>query len=85
MSAVATVAKVHPKIPTAAHLIGKKIVNVRPLSPKEIDALGWSHGLVIELEDGTLLCPQRDDEGNDAGTVSVQTPDGKTHYLVVMR
>lgn len=74
----------HPKIPAAAHVVGQKIVAVRPMSVKERDQFGWGRGVVMELSNGTLLVPQSDDEGNQAGTVMVQTPDGETTYLLEM-
>ena len=52
------------------HLIGRKIVNVRHLNPKECDDLGWYKSpLTLELDDGTILIPQTDDEGNDGGAM----------------
>ena len=51
---------------------GKKIVDVRYMTEKERDMLGWrSRCVVITLEDGTALYPSRDDEGNDAGALFV--------------
>ena len=75
---------VHPKIPASKFLVGHKITDVRPLDADERDQMGWSKGVVIQLDNGTLLIPQSDDEGNAAGTVTVQTPDGKTHCLLEM-
>lgn len=35
--------------------------------------VGWVRApVVIELDDGTLLIPQSDDEGNDAGALGIQ-------------
>jgi len=51
------------------HLVGKKIVDVKWLSPKESERLyGWDQQpCEIHLDDGTILTPSSDDEGNDAG------------------
>jgi hypothetical protein len=38
---------------------------------------------MIELEDGTIIYPSRDDEGNDAGALF--TSNEKTPTLPVMR
>ena len=53
------------------HLVGKKIVKVEWLSPKETDNLfGWSQQpCEIYLDNGTVLTPSQDDEGNDAGAI----------------
>tara|TARA_R100000353_G_scaffold6941_5_gene8916 strand:+ start:8656 stop:9204 length:549 start_codon:yes stop_codon:yes gene_type:complete len=52
------------------NLIGKTIKSIRRLSPIELDNLGWSKNpLVLELDNGTCLIPQTDDEGNDGGAV----------------
>ena len=51
-------------------LLDKKIVDVRYLQNDEMEMLGWYHRcVVIELEDGTLVFPSKDDEGNDAGAL----------------
>lgn len=51
-------------------LEGRKIVNVRWMDDQEVEDMGWyGSAVVIELDDGTLLFPSRDDEGNDAGSL----------------
>lgn len=51
-------------------LLGKRIVKVRYMTQAEVDELGWFHRpVVIELDDGNLVWPSRDDEGNDAGSL----------------
>lgn len=57
-------------------LVGKKIVGARYLSKKEMTALGWTKSvLIMELDDGTLLFPSMDDEGNDGGALFGQGPN----------
>tara|TARA_R110001599_G_scaffold60034_4_gene166858 strand:- start:35457 stop:36095 length:639 start_codon:yes stop_codon:yes gene_type:complete len=52
------------------HLIGRKIVNVRHLNPEECESFGWYKSpLAMWLDDGTILIPQSDDEGNDGGAM----------------
>lgn len=52
------------------HLVGRKISSARYLTPDEADGLGWSQRcVVLTLDDGTMLYPSSDDEGNEAGTL----------------
>jgi hypothetical protein len=52
------------------NLVGKKIVNVRYMSTSEAEHMGWySRSLVIQFDDGTIIYPSKDDEGNDAGAL----------------
>ena len=52
------------------NLLGKRIVGVRYLTQEETEASGWySSPIVIELDDGSALIPQQDDEGNDGGAL----------------
>jgi len=56
-------------------LVGKRVKSVRYLSKEEVGALGWcASALVLEFEDGTLVFPSRDDEGNGAGALFGQGP-----------
>jgi len=53
-------------------LKNQKIVDVRYMTEKERDMLGWSNRcIIIVLNDGTAIYPSRDDEGNDAGALFV--------------
>jgi len=57
-------------------LIGTKIELIRYLTPEECEAQGWySSPLAIELSNGYLLVPMRDDEGNDGGAMWYINPD----------
>ena len=59
-------------------LVGRKIVAVRWLSREETDEMGWHHRpICLQLDDGTLIWPSRDAEGNNAGVLFGQDPDGK--------
>ena len=54
-------------------LVGRTIVNVRWMTDEERDVAGWdSTPITLQLDDGTLLWPSMDDEGNDAGALFVQ-------------
>jgi hypothetical protein len=52
-------------------LLGRKIVKIRWQTETEAhDLMGWhSRSVELHLDDGTIICPQRDDEGNDAGAL----------------
>ena len=53
------------------HLVGRKIIKVKCLHPKETEEVfGWSQQpCEIYLDNGTVLTPSMDDEGNDAGAI----------------
>lgn len=52
-------------------LVGRKIKKVKWLSPDEsYEYFGWDYQpLEIHLDDGTILTPSADDEGNNAGAI----------------
>ena len=55
---------------TADVLVGREIVSVRYLTEQERADLGfYLRCIVLVLDDGTLVYPSRDDEGNDAGAL----------------
>jgi len=65
-------------------LVGRKIVKVSYLTDKERDTLMWNKSpIVMELDDGTLLIPQMDDEGNDGGALAYYK-DNKYKILPVL-
>tara|TARA_R110000822_G_scaffold300433_1_gene423810 strand:- start:49 stop:285 length:237 start_codon:yes stop_codon:yes gene_type:complete len=53
------------------YLVGRQIVKVKWLSPKESEKLmGWSQQpCQIYLDNGTVLTPSADDEGNEGGAI----------------
>ena len=58
-------------------LIGRKITYIRWMTTKETEQLGYigASPVIIKLDDGTLLIPQMEDEGNDGGAVLVLPGD----------
>lgn len=71
---------------TLNSLIGKKLIKIRPITKKERGQEGWepehnSATSVLEFEDGTLIYPSSDDEGNGAGTLFGKNKDGTTFYV----
>jgi len=58
-------------------LVGKKIKRVRYLSHEEAEHMDWySRPIVIELNDGSLILPSCDDEGNNGGAMFGQSNQG---------
>ena len=55
-------------------LIGSKIIKVDYMSNEEADDLGWSdRPIQIHLDNGAVLSPQADDEGNDGGALATSS------------
>ena len=51
-------------------VVGKRIIEVRPMTASEMEAEGWDRPpTVLVLDDGSRLYPSRDDEGNGPGTI----------------
>ena len=55
-------------------LVGRTIMGVRPLREAELEDMGWedgwgSIGFAIILDDGQVLIPSSDPEGNGPGHV----------------
>lgn len=52
------------------HLIGRKIVKVRYMDEEEMENMGWyGSAVIIQLDDGHILWPSMDDEGNGPGAI----------------
>lgn len=53
-----------------SRLLGQSVAMVRYLTKDEAATMGWDNRpLVIQFEDGSVIFPSRDDEGNGAGTL----------------
>lgn len=53
-----------------ARLLGKRIVDIRWMGEGELRNLAWPQGaIVLVLDDGSLMLPQADDEGNGPGAL----------------
>ncbi len=60
-------------------LVGRTIIRIRYLSDSECKDMGWyNSSIVLELDNGTLLFPSADDEGNDAGALFTSHKDMQT-------
>ena len=54
----------------ATNLLGKKIVHAAYMTEEDAENCGFtSKALILTLDDGTLIFPSADDEGNDAGAL----------------
>lgn len=59
-------------------LVGRKIVRVQYMTDKNAnEAMWYSRPIILVLDDGTIICPQSDDEGNNGGALMCETKDGK--------
>lgn len=64
-------------------LLGRKIVLVRYMLDSEMKQLGWYHRpVVMQLDNGNLVWPSQDDEGNNGGALF--TNDEKQPVLPVL-
>lgn len=64
-------------------LEGRTIVAVRYLTLDEMEGIGWySRCVVMILDDGNIIYPSQDDEGNNAG--SLFTTDSENNILPVI-
>ena len=60
----------------SANLVGRKIVKVRYMTQAEVNVCVWYNAtVVLELDDGTMLYPMSDDEGNSAGAIATTNKD----------
>lgn len=64
---------------------GRTIVKVRQMTPQEMEDESWENEstkpTVLELDNGTLLYPSRDDEGNGPGNLFGKTKKGKQFQI----
>jgi len=59
---------------TRKHVIGRTILEIRPITPAECDTQGWDWDvagecLVIVLDNGHKLYPSADEEGDGPGAL----------------
>jgi hypothetical protein len=66
--------------------VGRKIVNARYMTPEEVEAMGWTQSVVVlQLNDGSVIYPSMDDEGNNGGALFGNTRDGHDLTMPVIR
>lgn len=76
LTTAAATAVAVPQVDHRPSIVGQRIVAVRPMTREEVNGLAWCPGygdtpMVIVLQDGSVLVPQRDPEGNGPGAVLV--------------
>ena len=60
-------------------LVNRTIKDIRYMTDEEVDHLGWDYSAIaIILDDGTILFPSSDDEGNNAGALFTTHDDMPT-------
>lgn len=60
-------------------LVGRTIVGVRYMLKEECEQLDWyERALVIVLDDGNIIFPSQDDEGNGAGSLFTNDDENPT-------
>ena len=65
-------------------LLNRKIVDIRIMDKEELEANAWDfRSIVITLDDGEMIYPSMDDEGNEAGAIFTTYEDLPT--IPVMR
>ena len=61
---------------TERKFIGRRITGVRYMTASEVAAAGWGRSsVVLSLDDGALIHPMSDDEGNEAGSLATTYDD----------
>lgn len=59
-------------------LIGRKIVGIQYMTKSNAEESGWyNRPIFLILDDGSILFPQSDDEGNDGGALGFCATDKK--------
>ena len=56
----------------AVALVGRRIAEVRAMTKRELEAEGWEPDEIVPvlvLDDGAILFPSRDEEGNGPGAL----------------
>lgn len=65
-------------------LAGRTIRAARYMTREEAERLGWTNLVpVLELDNGTLLCPSMDDEGNNGGALFGQVDGEELVFPVI--
>lgn len=61
-----------------SELIGKKVVDIRPMTEKEMIQEYWdTQSTVIVFDDGTYIYASSDEEGNGPGVIFGTRPKGE--------
>ena len=66
--------------------VGKTIVGARYMTKAEAEREGWNGRplvLILDDDDGTMIFPSRDDEGNGPGALFGSDKDGSFNFPVM--
>ena len=67
------------------NIIGRKIVDVINLSKDIVEAEGWENTpyacIGLLLDDGNIIYPSQDEEGNGPGAIFVYGNDKKSYFI----
>jgi len=67
-------------------LVGRKIVDIRYMTEDEAEHMMWNkRPLCLILDDGSVIIPQMDDEGNDGGAMCFLGESGVEEILYVLQ
>lgn len=68
------------------NLIGRKIVDVIPLNKTIIEKEGWDYSpynsICLLLDDGSIIYPSQDEEGNGPGCLFAMDKKLETAYYI---
>jgi hypothetical protein len=65
-------------------LVGRTITKVMYMNDTWAEQLGFD-AYMLQLDNGTIIIPMRDDEGNDGGAVQYLTKEGGFDVLPLLR
>ncbi len=66
----------------AKDIVGKKIIGIRYLTEEEMKSSYWYKRCpVLILEDGSIIVPLSDDEGNESGVLEINTAKSECKLL----
>lgn len=66
-------------------LVGRRIAKIRWMTASELTSLGWptrDKVVVLQLDDGTIIIPSSDDEGNSSGALFGRDKVGQFYVTV---
>ncbi len=67
------------------NITGQTIKAIRPMTQEEMNRPGWMGarpGIAIELSNGIILYPSRDEEGNGPGVLFAHDPKHGKEFII---
>ena len=66
-------------------LLNKKVSHIRYMTDEEMQSLNWrKRSIVLQMDDGTLVFPSIDNEGNDGGSLQFFKENSSEHCIPVL-